>query len=393
LKKLLALSLVLMLFIVSACSNEQGSSNKPAGNETKTEQGSSNTGKNNASSKEEEKTTEPVTQTGNGANSQLPERFQQPVKIALVMQLTGGSFYTTQIKGVNEQVKAFGGDVKIYDSQNDLAKMAANIELAVNEKVDGILVSHGRADALTKSIQRALDANIPVVAFDSDLNMPGVTVLDQDDYLLAWRAMKKIAEDLRGKGNIATIWVAGYAPMEKRQVIIEAAYKRFPNLKEVSRFGNATANTALDTQAQVESLLTKYPKEGQIDAIFGTWNEFTRGALKALEQKGRTDIKVYGIDLTDEDLPLMQKEGSPLVAAAATDPAEVGRVQVRLLYQKIGGIDVSDIVAMEPVLVKKESLPAEPIKLDDLDKYVPGWGKTDIGKVAWMEELEKGAKQ
>lgn len=386
----MALFLVILLIALTGCTNEQGQPAHSAQPNTQAEQSAST---NNSPANQAGGSGAASQSAGSTVSSEVPEKLKQPVKIALVMQLTAGSFYTTQIKGVQEQVKAFGGEVKIYDSQNDLAKMAANIELAVNEKVDGILISHGRADALEPSVKRALEANIPVVAFDSDLNLPGVTVLDQDDYLLAWKILRKIGEDLRGEGEIATIWVAGYAPMEKRQVIIEAAQKRFPNIKEIARFGNATNNTALDTQAQVEALLTQYPNPGEIDAIFGTWNEFTRGALRALEQKGRTDIKVYGIDLTDEDLPLMQKEGSPWVAAAATDPAEVGRVQVRLLYQKIGGEDVSDVVFMEPVLVKKEDLPQEPMKLDDLGKYVPGWGKTNIGWVPWMEQLAKGAAQ
>lgn len=380
-KKRLTILLVVMVFLLAACTNEQPSrSSEPKITSQETEVKTA-TKKADAVQKENVETDE------------IPAKLEEPVEIALVMQMTAGSFYTTQIKGIQEQVAAFGGEVKIYDSQNDLAKMASNIELAVTEQVDGILVSHGRADALNASIQRALDAEIPVVAFDSDIQLPGVTVLDQDDHLLAWKILRKIAEDLRGSGNLATIWVAGFAPMEKRQVMIEAFHGRFNHIKEVARFGSVTSNTPLDTQAQVEALLTKNPNEGEIDAIFSTWNEFTRGAVKALEHSGRTDVQLYGIDLTDEDLPLMQQEGSPLVAVATIDPAEVGRVQARLLYQKIGGVDVSDIVLMEPALVKKEDLPAEPVKLDELDEYVPGWGRTNLGVSPWMTKLEERVKQ
>ncbi len=81
----------------------------------------------------------------------------------------------------------------------------------------------------------------------------------------------------------------------------------------------------------------KYPNKGDIDAVFATWDEFAKGATRAIQQAGRTEIKVYGIDLSDEDLQMIQQPNSPWVATTATDPAEVGRVQVRFAYQKLQG--------------------------------------------------------
>ena len=34
--------------------------------------------------------------------------------------------------------------------------------------------------------------------------------------------IKTLAEDLNGQGNIAVVWVGGFAPMERRNVIIDA---------------------------------------------------------------------------------------------------------------------------------------------------------------------------
>ena len=69
----------------------------------------------------------------------------------------------------------------------------------------------------------------------------------------------------------------------------------------------------------------------------------------------------------------MQKENSPWTATAATDPAEVGKVQVRF-YTKIAGEQTPDIYSLEPYLVKKNSLPKENITMDQLSKYINGWG-------------------
>ena len=62
--------------------------------------------------------------------------------------------------------------------------------------------------------------------------------------------------------------------------IIDAFYKRYPNIKEVARFGTASNNTPLDTQTQVEALLKKYPKKGDLQAISLRGMSLLRGPSK-----------------------------------------------------------------------------------------------------------------
>lgn len=390
-KKWLSLMLIVLVIFLSGCTNEQSGLQQKADDQVNTND--TNKSATTTVSGEENKTIAEKTTgaAGKAGSSELPEKLKNPVRIALVTRITSGSFFNSYNKGVQEQIDAFGGELKIYDSANDLAKMASNIEAAINEKVDAILVNNGTAQALEPAVKKALAAGIPVVAYDSDLSLPGVSSINQDDYLLAWQSLKKLAGDLNGKGNIAVLWVAGYLPMERRQVIIDAFKKRYPNIKEVARFGSVTSNTSLDTQAQVEALLKKYPNPGDLQAIYSNWNEFTRGALQALKQAGRTDIKVYGIDLTDEELPLFQDPNSPWQAASATNPGDVGKVQARLAYQKIAGEQVPEDVSIEPHLIDRTVLPKENISFTDLDKYVPGWGKSDEARSPWMAELEKGS--
>ncbi|MBC6974976.1 sugar ABC transporter substrate-binding protein [Bacillus sp. Xin] len=370
-KKLCSILLIILLFVLTACTNEQDA----------------------VSSQKQQTIKKETTSTQSSSNTEIPKQVKKPLKVALIMQMSIGTFSSQYIEGVKKQIEQFGGSVQVYNSDNDLAKMAANLDTAINSKVDGILIDHGRSEALKPGVEKALQANIPVVAFDNDLRLPGVTVIDQDDYSLAWKSLKTLAEDLNGKGNIAVVWVGGFAPMERRSVIIDAFYKRYPNIKEVARFGTASNNTPLDTQTQVEALLKKYPNKGDLHAIFASWDEFAKGAVKALEQAGRTDIKVYGIDLSNEDLQLMQKENSPWAATTATDPAEVGKVQVRFLYKKIAGEHTPDIYSLDPYLVKKNSLPTESITMEQLSKYISGWGNSKDAYSPWMNKLEKEKKR
>ena len=307
-------------------------------------------------------------------------------RIALVMQQNLGTFSAQYINGVKTEAEKFGGQVTVFAADNDLGRMASNLDAAVNQKFDAILIDHGTPAALLKGVQNAVAKNIPVVVFDADVKVPGVTVLQQDDQQMTKATLEKLAKDAGGKANIVKIWVAGYAPMERRQI----AYKEFiaqnPGIKEVAAFGAATQNTALDTQAQMEAILKKYPNKGDITAVWAAWDEFAKGATRAIEQAGRTEIKVYGIDMSDEDLQMIQNPNGPWVASAAVDSKDIGRVQVRYAAQKIHGDKTPDNVVLNPVLVSREQLPKEKVTTDQLSQHVKEWGNSTQGLTDWMKK-------
>ncbi|WP_313892890.1 sugar ABC transporter substrate-binding protein [Psychrobacillus sp.] len=320
-----------------------------------------------------------------------PEASSHPLagkKIALILQQNLGTFSAQYIEGVKEQVEKFGGTVTVFNSEGDLAKMASNLDAAVNQGLDGILIDHGTKEALNQGVQNAVDKGIPVVAFDAGVEVEGITVLEQGDQKMAEMTLQKLAEDANGEANIVKIWVAGFAPMERRQVAYEQFLTENKGIKEVATFGAATQNTALDTQSQMEAILKKFPNEGDITAVWAAWDEFAKGAVRAIEQAGRTDIKVYSIDMSDEDLQMMQKENSPWAASAAVDPMDIGRIQVRYLYQKINGENPDAQVVLEPVFVDASKLPDTTVTTNGLHEFIDGWGASEQGYTDALKELE-----
>ncbi len=326
------------------------------------------------------------------ASSAAAEPATNPLagkKVALIMRLNTGTFSAQYVDGVKKQIAKFGGEVTVLGSDNDLSKMTANLDSAVNQKFDGILLDHGDPAALTAGVQKALAAGIPVVAFDSALGgVEGVTNLAQNDQKLAEFTLEKLAEEAGGKGNIVKVWVAGFPPMESRQISYKAFQDKYPDIKEIAAFGNAS-NPQLDTQSQLEAVLKKYPNKGDITAVWAAWDEFAKGAANAIKQAGRDEIKVYGIDLSDEDLKMIQDPTSPWVASAAVDPASIGQVQVRYLYQKLNGDATDSVVELEPVFVHRDMLPTDKvITTAELSQFVEGWGSSDLGNTDALKQLE-----
>lgn len=335
---------------------------------------------------------------GNGAAStntaSTGSSTDQPLKgknIALIMRLNNGTFSAQYVDGVKDQVAKYGGTVTVITADNDLSKMASALDAAVNQgEFDGILLDHGDAGALTMGVQKAVQANIPIVAFDSALDgVQGVTNLAQNDQKMAELTLDQLAKDANGKGNIVKIWVAGFPPMESRQISYKAFQAKYPDIKEIAAFGTAD-NAQLDAQTQMEAILKQYPNKGDITAVWAAWDEFAKGASNAIKQAGRDEIKVYGIDLSDEDLALIQDKNSPWIASAAVDPTTIGRVQVRYLYQKFDGNTKDEKVELEPVYVQRDDLPKDKkVTTADLNEYVKGWGESDQGNTDNLKVLEK----
>jgi simple sugar transport system substrate-binding protein len=364
-----ALTLVLVLVVLAACGNkaENNASNSAPASE--------------ASSS--------ATASADSSASASTTDALKGKKIALVMRLNTGTFSAQYVDGVKKQIAKYGGEVTVLNSDNDLSKLAANLDSAVTQKFDGILIDHGDAEALKNGVNNAKAAGIPIVAFDSGLNaFEGVTNLAQNDQQLAEFTLEKLAQDAGGKGNIVKVWVAGFPPMESRQISYKAFLDKYPDIKEIAAFGDAS-NPQLDTQNKLEAVLKQHPNKGDITAVWASWDEFAKGAANAIKQAGRTDIKVYGIDLSDEDLKLIQDPTSPWVASAAVDPTSIGTVQVRYLYQKLHGDATPAEVQLEPVFVQRSDLPTDKIiTTAELSQYVKGWGASDLGNTEYLKELE-----
>ncbi|MFC3804248.1 sugar ABC transporter substrate-binding protein [Cohnella sp. GCM10012308] len=315
-------------------------------------------------------------------------------KIALIMRLNTGTFSAQYVDGVKKQVEKFGGQLTVIPSDNKLDVMATNLDAAVTQKYDGILIDHGDAGALTGGVDKAIAAGIPVVAFDSGLTNAGVTSIAQNDQKMAEQTLEALSKDSGGKGTIVKIWVAGFPPMESRQIAYKAFLDANPDIKELAAFGTADG-AQLDAQTRTEAILKQYPEKGSITAIWAAWDEFAKGAANAVKQAGRDEIKIYGIDLSDEDLALIQDPTSPWVASAAVDPASIGQVQVRYLYQKLHGDETPPTVQLDSVYVSRDALPTDKkVTTADLSQYVDGWGASDTGNTDYLKALEQsvGAK-
>ncbi|KGA96549.1 sugar ABC transporter substrate-binding protein [Alkalihalobacillus alcalophilus ATCC 27647 = CGMCC 1.3604] len=319
----------------------------------------------------------------------VPERFAngEGAKIKVVRKI-GGDDHTAQfLAGAQEEAEALGFEVDVFTANGDSARFHDALTQDV-DKYDGFIISHGDDEATVATVQELREKGKSVVAFDSLAELQeieGVTLTSQDDEALADLALGQLVEDYGGEANIVYLWVDGFAPMVRRDAVYKQFLEQYPGLNELERFGVATDDTSVQTQNAVAAMLNKYP-QGEIDAIFATWDAFAIGAAQAIREAGRDEVKIYGIDVSNADLQEIQNEASTWSYTAAVDPKLIGAVNVRILAKKLVGEETPETFDLEASLISQEDLlqANEPVNMINLAEIITSWGESDAFEEDWM---------
>ncbi|WP_293792301.1 sugar ABC transporter substrate-binding protein [uncultured Pantoea sp.] len=314
-----------------------------------------------------------------------------PVRIAIIRNLGSDDNTTQFVAGAIQQGRQLGFKVSTFLSNGDDARFQDFVNQAISQKYEGIILSHGKDPYSTALVQRIAAAGIKLSVFDTPVNTPveGVTVTAQDDASLAQESLGQIVKDFNGKANIVKLWVAGFPPMERRQVVYEKVLKENPGIHQLETIGAVSSDVQGDTANKIGAILAKYPK-GKIDAIWGAWDAFSQGAYKALQENGRTEIKLYSIDVSNQDLQLMHEKNSPWVQTVAVDPKTIGAVNMRLVANKIAGETTPATYEFKASSISQQQLNSQQgaVNVASLNKIIPGWGENSDFIAPWFATLE-----
>jgi len=318
-------------------------------------------------------------------------QHQGPIRIAVIRNLGSDDNTTQFVSGVLEEGKKLGFKVSTFLSNGDDARFQDFVNQAITQKYDGIILSQGRDPYSTELVKRITASGIAVSVFDTAVNgtVPGVTVTQQDDASLTASSFGQLAKDFNGKANIVKLCVAGFQPMERRQADYKTLLQANPGIHELESIGAVSSDVQGDTANKVGAILAKYPK-GKIDAIWGTWDAFSQGAYKALKENGRTEIKLYSIDISNQDLQLMREPNSPWKVSVAVDPKLIGKINLRLVANKIAGEPTPASYEFRGATIPQALLTSQPgaVNMASLGKIIPGWGQSDDLIAPWYATLE-----
>jgi ribose transport system substrate-binding protein len=204
------------------------------------------------------------------------------------------------------------------------------VESFITQRVDGIAISVLNADFLTSTIDRAVDAGIPVVTWDSDAPASKRKAFyGVDDYKSGQILGEEAAKRLGGKGTVAIITSMGAANLRKRLEGVQSALAKYPDVRVVE-----TYDIKEDPVRCAEIIATgtnRYPDLGAWIST-GGWPVFTRNALAAVDP---AKTKVISFD-TIPPAPEILKSGKAQVLLGQKYFGW-GSESVRLLTEMIAG--------------------------------------------------------
>lgn len=216
-------------------------------------------------------------------------------------------------KGLSDQ----GVNVNSVDTKGDFAALASRIEDTISSKVDAIVLVSADPSQVANQLKLAFDAGIPVFGCDSGF-VEGMTMnASSDNYAMGKEITKYLFDDLmKGKGTVISLTHRPHPGVVKRSEAFDDLIKEYPDISLITEQHVEVPNPIENARKIVENLLLANPEKGSITAIWCAWDEAAIGATQALQEAGRDEVLVTGVDGNEQAVSLIES-GSNLKATMA----------------------------------------------------------------------------
>lgn len=194
--------------------------------------------------------------------------------------------------GAEREAKKLGGIDILWRGPDttDEIKQKEILESFIAQRVDGIAISCLNGDLLTDAIDRAVDAGIPVITWDSDAPKSKRLAFYGVNDIEGGRALGDgLAGLLGSKGTVAIITSLGADNLQKRLEGAQEALKKHPDIQVVEVFD--VRDDAVRVAEVIASATQRYPDlDGWLSV--GGWPVFVRNALDPVDPK-RTKVVAF----------------------------------------------------------------------------------------------------
>ena len=152
-----------------------------------------------------------------------------------------------------------------------------------------VIVSWPQWTGMETALQEVIDAGIPVVNFDVDVNCEGIYKVTGDNYDMGYQSAKYITEIVGDGANSVVMDVPSSGSVCELRKEGFYAYLNENNYDQTNIFEVQLDSFARDDGlAVMADILEQHP---QIDAVFSMDDETSIGSITAITEAGRTDIK------------------------------------------------------------------------------------------------------
>ncbi len=269
--------------------------------------------------------------------------------IAVVHGQASDPWWSVVKNGISEAAEANDVTVEYRAPETfDMVAMAQLIDAAVNQEPDGIMVSIPDADALGPSIQKAVQAGIPVISLNSGSDvyesLGALLHVGQEEYTAGLAAGKALKEAGGSKGLCIN--------HEVGNVALDTRCQGFADGFEGEVVVLPTTNDPSEVKAKVKAALESDP---DLDTALGLSASLAgEQIVSAVDELGRAgEIKIGSFDLSGDYLESV-RDGAALFAIDQ-QPYLQGFLPVQLLALNAKyGVMPATAIGSGPNLITKD---------------------------------------
>ncbi len=234
-----------------------------------------------------------------------------------------------------QAVKTFGQKYPnitfIYKTSDSDKEQAADVEAFLEKKIQALIILPHKPAPLSTVLNKAHNAGVFIVVVDRSIpKVPKDVYLAGDNYGFGRESGAYLAKELGGTGKIVIM----------EGIPCEGNTLRINGFKESIR--QSPGIVVMDSQPAYWSppkgyeLMQRYLRQfPQIDAIWCGDDDVLEGALKAYEEAGRTDIKLFLGGGGSKRIIKRILDGDPLVRATVTYPPKMVYESVELTVEHL----------------------------------------------------------
>jgi ribose transport system substrate-binding protein len=298
------------------------------------------------------------------------------VTLAVIPKGTTHEFWKSVHAGAVKASKELGVDIvwKGPLKEDDLKAQIDVVQSFVAQGVSGIVLAPLNDKALVGPVKGAVEAKIPVVVFDSDLQgKEHVSFVATDNVAAGRMAGEHLAKILGDKGKVVLLrYQEGSASTANREQGFLEAIKKHPGVQVVSdnQYGGATTESAFSASENV--LAAQKAAEGGVDGVFCPNESTTFGMLLALQKAGLAGkVKFVGFD-SSEKLVQGVRDGH-IHGLVLQNPFNIGYIAVKTMVSHLRGEKVEARIDTGAKLAEQGNLGDAEIKdllTPDLKKWL-----------------------
>lgn len=295
--------------------------------------------------------------TACGAQQSKTDSSSGGKNFAVFLPHQGNEFMVSLGKEMTAAAEKNGVVCKVYSADGDAAKQIAQIDDAIAQDVDGLIIAPVSFDGTSSAIQACVDAKIPVITLHEKVSNQdlcnghvGVNIEQYGEEL-----MKECVKDLGGKGNVC---IMNGRMGEPAQIALTEGFKKvISENPDINLILEGTGNWVKEDAITLTENWLSTGKE--INAIICHNDGMGEGVMQVVNSANMTGkIKIYGTDAQPDALKGIK--AGEYTATVFNDPVAEAEKGIESIIAVTQGKTIEKEVIIPSIIVNK----------DNIDKYL-----------------------